>query len=392
MMGGAERQASLLAAGLAKSGDEVTVVTRHLPGHPAHEVREGVQIHRAIRPGRWSVLFGLGLLLSLFTFFASRRGRFDVVHITGIHLGTYVPCRLRRRSGFRVVLRPMGPGPLGDLATLAAQRFWPLWRRGDTPTVRHLLGTIQEADAVVALNQDLAAELAATGFPPERIVRINNGVPVPDVAWDATSAQAVRRHLGLPGGPVLLCVGRLHKQKGVDDLLHSLPLVLKPYPELTLLLLGNGPFEADLKALASALGISSRVRFLGFQDPLPYLQAADIFVLPTWGEGISSALLEAMAAGLPCIATRVSGNTELIEHSETGLLVEPRQPPGLAEAISGLLEDTTLRRTIGRNARQRVQTAYTTKRMVADYRSLFIHLVTAGTIPATLSARADGDT
>ncbi len=386
MMGGAERQASLLAEGLVESGEEVAVVTQHLTGQPAHEVREGVHIHRAIRPGRWGVLFGLGLLATLFVFFARRRGRFDVVHVAGIHLGTYVPCRLRRRGDFRVVLRPMGPGPLGDLGRLTAQRFWPLWRGGDGPTQRYLLGTIREADAVVALNRDLVAELAATGFPPERIVRINNGIPVPDTAWDAARAQTMRRRLGLSDGPLLLCVGRLHKQKGLDALLQSLALLVRRYPELSLLLLGNGPFEADLKALTAELGILSRVRFLGFQDPAPYLEAADIFVLPTWGEGISNALLEAMGTGLPCIATRVSGNIEVVRHNDTGLLVEPGQPPELAEAVARLLEDPILRNVLGRNARQRVQTMYSVTQMVANYRSLFTHLVADGRIPAALSA------
>jgi glycosyltransferase involved in cell wall biosynthesis len=172
-------------------------------------------------------------------------------------------------------------------------------------------------------------------------------------------------------------------------LLRSLPVLVRRYPELTLLLLGNGPLEADLKALAAELDIASRVRFLGFQDPAPYFEAADLFVLPTWGEGISNALLEAMGAGLPCITTRVSGNIEVVRHNDTGLLVEPGQPPGLAEAIARLLEDTTLRRMIGRNARQRVQTTYSVKQMVADYRSLFTHLVMDGTIPAALSAKLD---
>jgi glycosyltransferase involved in cell wall biosynthesis len=151
----------------------------------------------------------------------------------------------------------------------------------------------------------------------------------------------------------------------------------------------NGPSEAALKALTSELGIASRVRFLGFQDPAPYLQTADNFVLPTWGEGISNALLEAMGAGLPFIATRVSGNIEVIRHNDAGLLVEAGQPSGLAEAITRLLEDTSLRGTIGRNARQRVQTAYSVRQMMADYRSLFTQLVTEGTIPAALFANMD---
>jgi len=389
MMGGAERQVSLLAGGLAAAGDEVTVVTRHLPDQPAREVRDGVSIHRVIRPGRRGALFGVGLLVTLLCFFARRRGRFDVVHVNGIHLGSYVPCRFRHRERFRVVLRPTGPGPIGDLATLQTQRFWPLWPRADVPTRQHLLATIREADAVVALNRDLVAELVEAGFPTERMVRINNGVPVPEAAWDATSAQVARRRLGLSAGPILLYLGRLHELKGVDDLLRSLLLLAPQYGDLSLLVLGDGPALPSLKALTTDLGLTSRVHFLGFQDPAPYLEAADIFVLPTWGEGISNALLEAMGVGLPCIATRVSGNIEVVRHNDTGLLVEPGQPSGLAEATIRLLEDTTLRRMIGRNARQRVQTTYSVKQMVAEYRSLFTHLVTEGTVPAGLSARDD---
>jgi glycosyltransferase involved in cell wall biosynthesis len=155
--------------------------------------------------------------------------------------------------------------------------------------------------------------------------------------------------------------------------------------------LGDGPAQPSLKALTTDLGLTSRVHFLGFQDPAPYLEAADIFVLPTWGEGISNALLEAMGAGLPCIATRVSGNIEVVRHNDTGLLVEPGQPLALAEAAARLLEDTTLRNTIARNARRRVQTAYAVTQMVADYRRLFTHLVTKGTVPAGLSAGDDAD-
>lgn len=389
MLGGAERQASLLAGGLAKSGDEVTVVTRHLPGQPAREDRDGVSIHRVIRPGRRGALFGVGLLATLFGFFARRRGRFDVVHVTGIHLGTYVPCRLRRRQGFRVVLRPMGPGPLGDLATLGAQRLWPGWPRADAPTRRHILATIREADAFVALNRDLLAELVATGFPLKRIVRINSGVPVPDAARDPAGTRAARQRLGLSGGPVVLYVGRLHPQKGVDDLLRSVPPLALRHPELALLVLGDGPQEAALSALAAELGLGDRVRFLGFQDPAPYLQAADVFVLPTWAEGVSNALLEAMGAGLACVATRVSGNTEVIQEGETGLLVEPGQPSALAAAVARLLEDADTRTAIGRNARQRVDALHSVRRMVAEYRGLFAQLAADGTIPAALRARVD---
>jgi len=380
VMGGAERQASLLASKLVESGDDVTVVTRHLPGQPAREVSGGVRIHRAIRPGRRGALFGLGYMLSLLAFFADPRARFEVVQAYGIHLGAYIACRLRPRRGFRVVVRPMSFGPIGDLAMLAQMRFWPLWQGGDAPTRGHLLRTIQEADALVALSRDLAAELIAHGFPSHRIVQIANGVPLPETLWEPSRAKMTRQSLGIPADPLLLFVGRLDRHKGAVDLLRAVPALVKRYPKLLVILLGDGPLREELTSLAVESGVSTHVRLSGVADPTPFLQAADAFVLPTLGEGMSNALLEAMAAGLPCVTTRVAGNMEVIAHGDTGLLVEPGNPEELQHAIARLLDDPNLAFRMGRDARQRVRVAYSAERMVASYRDLFARL-TAGMGP-----------
>ncbi len=389
VIGGAERQASLLAEALAKAGDEVSVVTRHVRGQPALEVSGRVRIHRVIRPGQRGALFGIGYLLSLMTFFASPRAQFDVVHATGIHLGAYAACRLRRRRGFRVVVRPTSFGPIGDLATLAEMRFWPIWRAVDAPTRRHVLRTIQGADAVVALHGALADELLAHGFPSQRIVHIPNGVLVPETAWDAGGARAMRRTLGILDGPVLVFVGRLDSHKGASHLVRSLPELAKHHPGLVAILLGEGPLRDDLTSLAMELGVSANVRLPGATDPMPYLQAADIFVLPTLGEGMSNALLEAMAAGLPCVTTRVAGNIEVMTHGRTGLLVEPGDLEGLRRAIDQLLEDPPLRDRLGHEARERVRTTYSADQMAWAYRDLFARLV-KGEGPQ--EARLEGNT
>lgn len=378
VMGGAERQASLLSSKLAEWGHDVTVFTRHLPGQPAREISGGVRVHRSIRPGRHGALFGLGYILSLLAFFASPRARFEVVQAYGIHLGAYIACRLRPRRGFRVVVRPMSFGPIGDLAMLAQMRFWPLWQGGDAPTRRHVLHTIQEADAVVALNRETAVELIAHGFPSQRIVRISNGVPLPETPWDPSRVQAMRQNLGIPGGPLLLFVGRLDQHKGAADLLRALPALVKRFPKLTAVLLGDGPVREELTSLAATLGVTAHVRLLGVADPTPFFQAADAFVLPTLGEGMSNALLEAMGAGLPCVTTRIAGNVELVTHGETGLLVEPANPEELQHAIARLLDDPNLSLRMGREARQRVRSTYSVERMVAAYWDLFARLSAGG--------------
>jgi glycosyltransferase involved in cell wall biosynthesis len=373
-MGGAERQASLLAAGLANLGEDVTVVTRHLPGLPTREFAGRVRIHRAIRPGRRGVLFGLGYVLSMLVFFMNPLVRFDVVLAYGIHLHAYLACQLRRRRGFQVVVRPMSFGPIGDLATLAQMRFWPIWRKGDAPTRQHVLGTILGADAFVAFNRHLATELIAHGISSGRIFRIPNGVPLPETPWDPSGVQAMRHSLGIPGGPMLLFVGRLDQHKGAGDLLRALPTLIKRYPKLTAVLLGDGPLRTELTSLAVELGVSAHVRLPGVADPTPFLHAADVFVLPTLGEGMSNALLEAMAAGLPCVTTRVPGNIEVVTHGETGLLAEPGEPEELQGAVARVLDDPNLGLRMGQEARRRVRAVYSVDRMVSAYRNLFARL------------------
>lgn len=375
-VGGAEHQTARLAAGLAARGDEVTVVTRRLAGAPTREMWQGVEIHRSIRPGSRGVLFGLGYTLSLFGFLLRHGHRFEVVQAVGIHLGAYVACQVSRRMGFPVVVRPTGMGPDGDLGKLNRMPFWPLWRGGDAPTRRHVQRAIRKADAFVALNRDMAAELADHQYPAERIVQIRNGVPVGKEARDPAVRRATRDRLGLPEGPILLFVGRLNPHKGPGRLLRILPRLVARHPTLTLVFLGDGPQRRELVRLAAELEVAAHVRWLGERpDSEEFYRAADIFALPSEGEGMSNALLEAMAAGLPCVATRVTGNVEVVTDRETGLLVALEDPNELAWAIGCLLEDDALRARIGRAAWAHIQEAYSVERMVAAYRDLYGRLL-----------------
>ena len=221
----------------------------------------------------------------------------------------------------------------------------------------------------------MTAELLAHGFPADRIVRIPNGVPLLESARDDAERRLGRSRLGLPEGPLLLFVGRLNRHKGASDLIRAFPSLTRRFPGVTLALLGEGPLRGELSALAEALGVVSQVRLLGERDPEPFLRVADVFVLPTRGEGMSNALLEAMGAGLPCVATRVTGNVEVVTDGETGLLVEPGGPDALAQAIGRLLADPLWRGRLGEAARQRIRAHHSVPEMVTAYRALFDRLI-----------------
>jgi glycosyltransferase involved in cell wall biosynthesis len=209
------------------------------------------------------------------------------------------------------------------------------------------------------------------GFPNERIVHIPNGVEV--------NGMELKRDYTLRRGIALTFVGRLHPQKGVDVLLRALRKVADVRPQVPwrLQILGDGDLRPQLEGLTRSLSLSEAVEFCGrVGNVSDYLAETDIFVLPSRAEGLPSALLEAMSQGLPCIATRIDGNADVIAHAQNGLLVNPDDEEDLATAILQLVDDRALRMRLGRQARRTVEEEYSidylAERHVELYKRLFV--------------------
>jgi glycosyltransferase involved in cell wall biosynthesis len=183
--------------------------------------------------------------------------------------------------------------------------------------------------------------------------------------------------LGLtPEQPVVMTVGRLIVMKGQRYLVDSVPRLLERWPDLTLLLVGDGHLRGDLTRHAADLGVSSAVRLLGHRaDARMLLDAADVFVLPSIHEGMPLAAMEAMDAGLPVVGTDVIGTAEVVADGETGLLVPPRDPEALATALGTLLSDADLRGRYASAARQRYVQHFTSARMAADTAAVYDSLL-----------------
>jgi glycosyltransferase involved in cell wall biosynthesis len=170
-----------------------------------------------------------------------------------------------------------------------------------------------------------------------------------------------------PGCLHLVCVGRLAPEKGQAFLLEALALLGDQLPELQTVFFGDGPLKEELQGRCAQLGLTGRVRFAGQRpDIRRWLPFFDLFVLPSAWEGLSQALLEAMAAGLPVTATAVGGSPEAVVEGETGLLIAPGDPPALASAITRLAQDPALRQRMGAAGRRRVEAHFDLAKTIKD--------------------------
>jgi len=229
--------------------------------------------------------------------------------------------------------------------------------------------TVPLATHVVAVS-DRVATHAAREFriPADRLTTIPNGV-------DLDHFRPVRRG-GEAARPVIGCTARLHAKNDHATLLRAFALVNARWPDVRLLLVGRGPEEARLRGLTHTLGISSRVHFLGEQaDVAPSLQQLDLYVQSSVAEGIPNSVLEAMAVGLPVVATSVGGTPEIVVDGETGLLVPPGNPPALAEAMLTLLADRERVEAFGRAGRARVEAHFGEGLMLRRMEALLDRLV-----------------
>jgi sugar transferase (PEP-CTERM/EpsH1 system associated) len=227
----------------------------------------------------------------------------------------------------------------------------------------------------VTVSRDLNRWLVEDVRVPARKVRtIYNGVDTDRFA--PGDREAARRALDIPSGwGVVGTVGRLDPVKDQAGLIRAFAVASAQRPSV-LLIVGDGPLRAELDALGRGLGLDDRLRLLGDrQDVAQILRALDCFVLPSVGEGISNAILEAMATALPVVATRVGGNVELVEDGETGLLVEVGQPEGLVRALECYLGDSGIARKHGAAARVRVEREFGLARMLTGYGDLYRSLV-----------------
>lgn len=384
--GGAEAQCLRLSRELAGRGLKIMVLTQRLAGTARLESIDGFDIVRIGVP-RWPArfidrLFGFspggmergaqgkrpspvkifrlvfsrlipesifvaGSLLNLFLL----RRKFAIIHVHEGHwiaaLGVFAAKLLGKKS----LVKEATTGLKGSLYSLPAP----------------LRAMAARADAYPAISRVIAANLAGCGIPEQRIRVIPNGIHLAPDRWSG----------GDPADPFVAFVGNLSQQplKGIDVLIEAWSLIARKSPAVRLRLIGGGN-AAPLEAQARDLGIRDRIDFLGARrDVQDHLLRCRVFVLPSRIEGMSNALLEAMALGIPCVATDISGSQDLIRSGVSGVLVPSEDPKALGEAIQELLEDPGAAAKMGGEARAAISELCDMPRVADRYQSLYRHLL-----------------
>ena len=356
VVGGIARHCEGLAKALVKLNNDVYLFTLDFPGSPNYEEMDGVKVYRA------STELGHPNFLTwvlLFNHFLSKRMAdvtktvdFDVMHVhdwlaafSGISFKHYLKKPMVLTMHSTELGRAQGLHSPDSFAINGIE-WWATY----------------EANRVIVCSHSMKNEICDHfNLPKEKVDVIPNAI-------DATKYQtsvnrgAVRQRYGVGWGEKLvLCVGRLVPQKGVEYFIRSIPAVARQYSEAKFIIVGEGWSRDILETEAHATGHADKIKFTGFasdKEVRELMASADVLVVPSIYEPFGIVALEGMASGVPVVASKVDGLAEVIEHERTGLFVYPRDPNSIAWGISRILADPDHARWLTENAKEKLHKAY----------------------------------
>jgi glycogen synthase len=341
-VGGMQLQVYLLAKALAAHGISQDVITVRPPWEPNYNVEGLIKVFRygwpICTPRQMYAVPAFNHIKKI------KYGDYDLVHCHSAQDLAAIPLGLFAARRARVPF----------IVSLHSSWQFTYIASGVYPRSRQFLGSLIEkeglrtADAVVVLTTRMAEILLSNGQrQTNEIFVIPDGVGLHQtVRTPEPKAVAIfNEKYGISGGPLVVFVGRLSQQKGVAYLIRAFAKLCRNVKTAKLIIAGDGPYRAKLQTDAMREGIADRTVFTGFlhHDDVPLLMAsATVLVVPSVYEEFGSVLLEAMAMGLPIIASRVGGICSIIRHNENGLLVSPKSPSEIADSIHLLLSDRSL--------------------------------------------------
>lgn len=368
-IGGAEEYLKMLLKGFSNDL-EITLIHRNSPRHN-HFYADLKTAELTLEPDIYDK--PASLLQSYFAIF--RQYRRDLLHV---NLPAPNYCRSAMMAAYMcgvpgIVATSHLPNqrfPRSTLGMLAGRSIWDwiVWR-----------GVFSIIDASIVVSQ-ASADSLMKNYParPDRVRCIHNGVDLSRFARvETTDIEDVKKDLGISANDlVVTSVGRLHPQKGYRYLLKAMQIINRALPGVKLILVGDGPLRGELAGLATDSGLEDKVIFAGQRDDIPrILAASDIYVNSSLFEGLPFSILEAMAAGVPVVATAVDGNKEIVTDAYNGIVVPPEDAEALAKAVSILASDSNRRSTLGMQGREVVSNRFSTDMMLRKTEQLYREVV-----------------
>jgi len=356
VVGGIARHCEGLAKALVQQNHEVHLFTLDFPGSPNYEEMDGVKVYRTStelgHPNflTWVLLFNHFLTKRMAD--VSRSVDFDVIHVhdwlaafSGISFKHYLKKPMVLTVHSTEIGRAQGlRSP--DSFSINGIEWWATY----------------EADRVIVCSQSMKNEIGGHfNLPLDKVDVIPNAID-PTKYQTSVERGSVRQRYGVGyGEKLILCVGRLVPQKGIEYFIRAIPSIAKRYPEAKFIIVGEGWSRDILEAEARASGQGRKIQFTGFasdKEVINLMTSADVLVVPSVYEPFGIVALEGMASGVPVVASQVGGLSEVIEHNRTGLFVYPRSPESIAWGIDRVLSDPDHAKWLTENAKEKLHKAY----------------------------------
>ena len=354
---GAEKQLVLLACRLPPDEFDVHVVAMTRSGPLAKELADhGVRL--TVLGKKWK--------FDPFTFWRLRKliqsEQPDILHTWLFAANAYARLIVGRRMSHR-------------LKIVVSERCVDVWKSGWQLWLDQKL--IGRTDRLIGNSHAVAEFYRSIGYPADIVRVIHNGISIPENV--TTDREALLAELEIPvGSPVIGFIGRMARQKRGEDIVFAMALVAILRPDAHLLMIGEGPERDKLMKFARDIAIDNLVRFTGHRaDAAKLLSVMDVFWLASDFEGLSNSLMEAMAAGVPCIASDIPPNRELVVDGETGFLVRVGDRVGFQQFTDRLLSDAELARRLGDAGRERMRREFNIDSMVDAHAKLYREVVTS---------------
>jgi glycogen(starch) synthase len=364
--GGVEVVVDQLSRGMADRGHQIHVLTLNTRGGERREERGNLTISRVPALDLTGIV-GVQFAISVHTIPALiselRTFKPDLIHVHNLFFRNSEAAALVARFSSTPVLLTMHLGDMGG-GFSAVKALTTLYEK----TVGRCI--VRSADRITGVSAAVASHAGSLGASSSQVQVIPNGV---DTSLFFPAEQ-------VPEIPIVLAVGRLVPNKGMDTLVKSVPGVLRSVPNVRFVIAGDGPTNSSLRKLVESLGVEDSVEFLGHRSDVPdLLRGATVFSRPSTLEGMPLTVLEAMATGLPVVATPVGGTPELIVDGQNGYLTPVGDSAELADAIAMVLSDPDGAARMGLRNLETVRSEYTWQRVIERTEALYFEMTPQGT-------------